>query len=233
MRGEVLQNMIHFKRFWLEHEMEDEIDVYLSPDTGELFPAAAVIVGKEKMKKELKRAKLRAKEKEKAILLDPEGKFFDLSKVLGSRVLEETLYVLKEMIETFKKNKALFHTHSFFDRVTVERLLKDQKKGTYLITEGDSYLDEVARRLSETNQKLVLAYLFSILEEKERLTQHLLLLSKSGWTFFQDDPNLESPSYRYFSNLGDLLKTVPPETKEEISLSLVPFSSTEKEKGKG
>ena len=230
MRGEVLQNIIHFKRFWLEHEMEEEIDVLLSPETGELFPAAIVIVGKEKMTKELKKAKLRRDEAEKAILLDSEGKFFDLSKVLGSKVLQETLYVLKEMIETFKKNKASFHTHPFFDRVTIEKLFKDQKKGTYLITEGDSHLDEVARRLSETNQKLVLAYLFSILEKKGKVTQHLLLLSKSGWTFFQDDPNLESPVYRYFSDLEALLKTVPPEEKEEISLALVPFSSNEKEK---
>ena len=149
---------------------------------------------------------------------------------LAWKIADETLKALNEIAETYEaaakeelpegvalaKVKASSEKHRIEDtpgfvqkhptRLEAEKMLLDRPIGTYLISRGNETIQEVAKRLSETNGMMVRVYVLTVVERAEKISDILIVHTKFGWTVFADNPLLNSPIYHHSASLTALLE---------------------------
>jgi hypothetical protein len=91
------------------------------------------------------------------------------------------------------------------DRMSAEKALKKASKGTYLLREGDAGTQAIAFHLSEANRTRVRAYLCTVVESEDKISDILLLQLPRGWTLYHDNPNLSDERYVYVTSPQGLL----------------------------
>ncbi len=90
-------------------------------------------------------------------------------------------------------------------RIEAEKRLIGYPPGTYLFRYGDAITESVADAMEEVNKMKVKVYVMTFVEPMEKISDQLLLQTEKGWTICQDESDLASPLYKYYSNLSALL----------------------------
>ena len=91
------------------------------------------------------------------------------------------------------------------NRFQAEDILRGQALGTYLLREADAQLSETALCLSHENKIHVHAYLCTVMESQEKISDILILHTPKGWIFYRDNPDLADSEYEYFRSPHALL----------------------------
>ncbi|HEY4255403.1 MAG TPA: hypothetical protein VGM34_03545 [Chlamydiales bacterium] len=94
------------------------------------------------------------------------------------------------------------------DRITAETELKNAFRGSYLLREGDADTQAIAFYLSEANRTRVRAYLCTVAEAENKISDILLLQLARGWTLYHDNPNLFDEQYVYVASPHGLLAQI-------------------------
>ncbi len=225
MRREVFTNIIRFKDALLQQEewgskpfgYKRAYPTLINRQTGAMR-FAQKIGGADWQKMQLA-----AEEKKGRVhfyLNDGRGKHAKSSQFdpLAWKIVSETLKAMDAITAGYSAHEILSDTDRLagtpgwipkkLPRIAAENMLLGKRPGTYLITNGDEMIEDVARCLAEANGVFVRAYLLKVAEKESKIDDLLLIHTKWGWTIFSDDPVLDSPVYRYYSTLKALLHAV-------------------------
>jgi hypothetical protein len=101
-------------------------------------------------------------------------------------------------------------------RIVAEKMLLGKPVGTYLIANGDEVIQEVATHLAQANGVFVRAYVLTVIEKEDKISDILLIHTKWGWTVFSDDPILDSQVYHYHPTLKALLHSIHYRVKNPL-----------------
>lgn len=91
------------------------------------------------------------------------------------------------------------------DRYQAERLLENRPVGTYVLREPDEGARAIAHHLSAENGFPVRAFLCTVIESHEKISDILFLQTSRGWSLYLDEPDLSSKIYRYVPHAQGLL----------------------------
>ncbi|MGD2169976.1 MAG: SH2 domain-containing protein [Chlamydiota bacterium] len=99
------------------------------------------------------------------------------------------------------------------DHLEAERLLKDQKPGTYLVRKGDLITKNIEELLARENHTAIHCYIITIKEKENAIKELMLVQTEKGWILYDDNPDLTSKSYRVFSSIHQLLTSLKGQAK--------------------
>lgn len=91
-------------------------------------------------------------------------------------------------------------------RFEAEMRLIGRAPGTYLLREGDQITLAMTSRIGEENHVPLRAYVLTVVEKEGKIADKMLLQTNKGWTIYEDEPDLSSLKYRYFSTPQALIK---------------------------
>lgn len=80
------------------------------------------------------------------------------------------------------------------DRVGAEKLLKGQIEGTFLFRK-DPYVLVLEKQLKENFDPSIKCMTLTYLEESGKVIDKTIICTNGRWLIYDDDPNLEGPSY--------------------------------------
>lgn len=104
------------------------------------------------------------------------------------------------------------------DRESAEKRLEGQAEGTYLIREGDYLTQAIGFHFAEENHIAVHPFVLTVVEEEEKISDILLIKTGKGWTFYQDDPNLnDNILYKFEATPQSLLRQIEGRAKKPVS----------------
>ena len=83
------------------------------------------------------------------------------------------------------------------NRKEAERLLKKREVGTFLLREGDEETKRLEWTVQKNNPFPVRCYVMTLLEEKGKISDKVLVQTAGGWALYTD--NLELGSYAFKS----------------------------------
>jgi hypothetical protein len=95
-------------------------------------------------------------------------------------------------------------------------MLQNRSNGTYLLRDGGEDTNAIAFHLSEENKTHVKAYICTVVESHEKISDILILETDLGWTTYRDEPNLLSSLYAYSPNPQGLLLQIHTRAKHPI-----------------
>lgn len=101
-------------------------------------------------------------------------------------------------------------------RLDAEKMLQNHSNGTYLLRSGGEDTNAIAFHLSEENHFLIKAYLCTVVESHEKISDILLLDTDRGWTIYLDNPDLGDPQYEYLPSAQALLHSISSRAKHPI-----------------
>lgn len=90
-------------------------------------------------------------------------------------------------------------------RVRVEAMLDSEPEGTYVLRKVDELAGRMVFHLARENHLHVDAYLLTA-RVSDRIAEVLLLKTKRGWTYYNDNPDLSESVY--FPSLEETLRAV-------------------------
>ncbi len=102
----------------------------------------------------------------------------------------------------------------FVDRVAAEKELREAPKGTYVLREIDVATRSIAFALSQENRTHIHAYVCTVVEAEEKISDILILHTSKGWTVYNDNPNLSD--YTYAPSPQSLLLTINHRAKHPL-----------------
>lgn len=159
---------------------------------------------------------------------------------LAWRIIRETLKALnlraKELSATPPIEEAVLQDLSFLQltvptehiedlpawagtltREEAEKRLETKVQGTYLIRSADDLTQAMTFHFSEENHLPVKPFLITVVEDELKISDILVLHTPKGWTFYQDDPNLNDLLlYHYEKNPQDLICDVSDTIREPL-----------------
>lgn len=148
---------------------------------------------------------IRAKEAAEGGLLPEQAALKDLSKIHLSMPVEEI--------------EGLPAWMGSLTREAAEKRLEGKELGTYLLREGDPLTKAMAFHLSQENGFPVRLFLVTVIEADEKISDILLVRTPQGWTFYQDEPNLNNMLiYKYHPTSQGIIK--------ELKVAKQPISRT-------
>ncbi len=103
-------------------------------------------------------------------------------------------------------------------REEAEKRLEGKRQGTYLLREGDHFLQAITFHMAEENHLSIHPFLLTFVEEEEKISDILLFKTSKGWTFYHDDPNLNDLElYRYEASPQALLNELGTVIQSPVS----------------
>lgn len=100
------------------------------------------------------------------------------------------------------------------DRDGAERLLLHKPVGAYVLRELDPIMDCTVNALKRNNKiDFLKSCLLTIVEEKNKISDMLLIRTKKGWIAYQDDVDFNSPIYVYHALVQSLLHEIIKEVR--------------------
>jgi hypothetical protein len=227
MKKTVLRNVIRLKQEWPNQlKVGQEFPILLNKKTGDIEfkkPSSSFPIVQEEWKELFLSVRLDGDQGDARFYLsnqEGQGVRSQEFELLAWQIANETINALNELIsDLVSQAKQIRKKPAFIkkaiSRLETEKLFQGKRVGTYIITEPDQAIIEVAYRMAKSNDMVLSLYILSILEEKN-LNQYILIESDFGWTLLSDEPDLQSPVYKHFPNLPLLLRTLSPREKFPI-----------------
>ncbi len=103
------------------------------------------------------------------------------------------------------------------NRMEAEKELNSSPVGTYLFRNGDSFTEVIAKKLSEGNQIDVEVFICTLVEPEDKISDILILMTSSGWTFYRDNPDLLDSEYVYHDSPETLLACLNGRLQHPVS----------------
>jgi len=103
------------------------------------------------------------------------------------------------------------------NRFQAEEILRSEAVGTYLLREGDAQTPEIALRLGRENKIHVHAYVCTVVEFAQKISDILILHTPKGWTRYRDNPDLSDSEYEYFRSPHALLTHMERQARRPIA----------------
>jgi hypothetical protein len=162
-------------------------------------------------------------QKESLQVLDENGKPFSFKSLsrFAWRIVTETLTVLQWLRDKGDKIKdetdfSLYpqgelpeNCHGWMGEISrekAEELLASKQKGTYLMREADPMTLSCAFHLSQRHEIFIFPYILSVREEG-KIAEKVFFETDRGWTFYEDEPDLKGPEYRFHPSVSQLLRS--------------------------
>jgi hypothetical protein len=133
-------------------------------------------------------------------------------------VMKETLRVLNEITAVSDLSEIqIAPVHSIqslrgwvgaVSRMEAEMLLANQRIGTYLLRHGDEFTIVIADKLAEGNNQLIEAFVCTVTEDEDKISDILIVRLIQGWALYRDNPDLFDSEYVYHKTPEALLLTL-------------------------
>jgi len=91
------------------------------------------------------------------------------------------------------------------DRRTAEHRLQNKPVGTYLFRQSDEYSSATVAQLELSNRMKIRAYLCTIVEPGDAVSDVMVLHTGQGWIIYHDNPDLTDSEYVYSPSPSSLL----------------------------
>lgn len=102
------------------------------------------------------------------------------------------------------------------DRLKAETMLQSKPVGTYLLRNDVDFTNRAFRELEDSNHMPVNAFICTVKEPEEKISDILFLQTKKGWTTYEDNPDLSQNTY--YPTLDQLIHSFRPRLREPLSV---------------